>query len=165
MSSQPDNPQLPPVEIPPGSIPTILIDTREQDRLPIDYPCEMATLPTGDYSYRGGEDTFTIERKSIPDLVGCLGADRERFQAQLQRLKGYSFARLLIVGNYGDLASGNYRSRLCPKAAVNSMRALEARFVPVVWCDTQSQAARQVEQWAFWHYRELIKALRRANHA
>jgi len=53
--------------------PRILIDTREQDPLPITrYPSARGTLSTCDYSFAGGEHLFTVERKSIPDLVRSL---------------------------------------------------------------------------------------------
>jgi len=43
--------------------PTILIDTREQTPLTFaHFPTERATLPTGDYSARGLETCFCVER-------------------------------------------------------------------------------------------------------
>src|SRR5690606_8361398 len=52
--------------------PTIVVDTREQQPLPFSrLKSERGTLATGDYSFRGGEEVFAIERKSVADLVGC----------------------------------------------------------------------------------------------
>jgi DNA excision repair protein ERCC-4 len=160
MATNPEYPTLPAVDLAAGSYPIIIIDTREQDRLPLSFQSVVDTLPTGDYSYRGGEHTFAIERKSLADLVGCLGVDRERFQRQLDRLRAYEFKRLLIVGDKADLEAGNYRSRLNPTAALNSLCAIEARYCPIVWASTPQDAATLVQEWAFWHYRELIKAVR-----
>ena len=153
---------LPAVSIAEDSRPTIIIDTREQDLLPISFDHVTDTLPTGDYSYRGGEHTFAIERKSLADLMGCIGHDRSRFEAQLKRMRAYDFARLLIVGSIADFRSGHYRSKILPATAEASLRAFEARYIPIRWEATQEAAARRVELWAYWHYRELVKAARRA---
>ncbi len=77
---------------------TIVIDTREQkpwyftkiaadkerDWLPL---IENRGLKTGDYSIKGFEDHFTIERKSLADLYGSVGQGRERFEAEHQRMR------------------------------------------------------------------------------
>ncbi len=68
---------------------TILIDTREQ--APFAFPgmsTEAATLRAGDYSAHGLENEVAVERKSLPDLVACIGRERERFKAELVRLAG-----------------------------------------------------------------------------
>lgn len=54
-------------------LPQIIIDTREQTPLPFtNLPTETSTLYTGDYSVKGLEETFAIERKTIADLVESL---------------------------------------------------------------------------------------------
>ena len=74
----------------------IVIDTREQ--LPYkftDMPkgWKVATvrkkLDTGDYSLKGYEDKFCIERKSLSDLFGTIGNKirRARFSHQLIRMR------------------------------------------------------------------------------
>ncbi len=66
-----------------------VIDTREQ--LPLDLTPLRAvegTLTTGDYSVVGLEHVVAIERKSLPDLLGCIGRAR-----QLARLDGQRPAR------------------------------------------------------------------------
>jgi ERCC4-type nuclease len=82
---------------------TILIDTREQAPLKFaTFPTEPATLATGDYSVQGLEDSITIERKSISDLIGSLTSGRERFQREIQRMLAYRSRTLLIVGDGTD---------------------------------------------------------------
>jgi hypothetical protein len=40
----------------------------------------------------GLQDLFSIERKTVSDLVGCcMGENRERFERELHRLRGYWF--------------------------------------------------------------------------
>src|SRR6516164_9158936 len=84
-----------------GVRPTIIVDTREQDPLVFSrLPAKSGTLRTGDYSVFGLEKLFSVERKSVSDLVGCcMGDGRRRFEAELHRLRGYRFKRLLIIGS------------------------------------------------------------------
>lgn len=138
--------------------PRIIIDTREQDPLPITaYPVERGTLNSGDYSFAGGEHWFSVERKSIADLVQSLTTERERFTRELERLRGYRFARLLVVGTPGEIERGEYRSRANPKAVMHSLYSAEAKYVPVVFAPTPEAGAVLVERWAFWNARSIVE--------
>lgn len=67
-----------PSELKPEQV-VAVVDTREQ--LPLDLaPLQTVagTLSTGDYSVRGLEHAIAIERKSLGDLLGCVGQHRER---------------------------------------------------------------------------------------
>jgi ERCC4-type nuclease len=143
--------------------PVVVIDSREQVPLPFSrLQTRVGTLAAGDYSIAGLENRglFSIERKSIEDLVGCVGANRERFEAQLLRLRGYSFARLLIVGTEENVLQHRYHSAINPRAVLASLYAFEARYVPIVWAPTPQTAARLVERYATWFARELHKNAR-----
>jgi DNA excision repair protein ERCC-4 len=61
--------------------PVILVDTREQESLVFERLTSVrGTLQTGDDSVSGLKDLFSIERKTVSDLVGCsMGDNRERF--------------------------------------------------------------------------------------
>ena len=139
--------------------PIIAIDTRE--RLPLrfkHYPTEAATLATGDYSVKGFENSWTTERKSIPDLIGSLTHGRDRFMRELQRMKAYPFRRLLIEGKREDIESHNYRSRATPQSILGSLAAIEIRYnLPIVYAESRLKAAQLIEQWAFYYLREKIK--------
>jgi len=139
--------------------PRILIDTREQDPLPIaTYPTERGTLNSGDYSFAGGEHLFAVERKSIPDLVQSVTAERERFIRELERLRGYRFARLLVIGWPGQIEQGQYRGRTPPKVIMHTLHSFEAKYLPVVWARTPQEGAELVQRWAFWFARSLVEA-------
>jgi ERCC4-type nuclease len=145
-----------------SALPTVAVDTRERTPLPFSkLATKPATLREGDYQIAGLENLglFVIERKSIEDLVGCVGADRERFEAQLLRLRGYSFARLLIVGTEQAVLQHQYHSGINPRSVLASLYAFEARYVPVVWSPTPQTAARLVERYVTWTVRELQKNL------
>lgn len=47
------------------------------------------TLRTGDYSVSGLVDQVAVERKSEADYLACVGVERERFDAAVQRLLAY----------------------------------------------------------------------------
>ncbi len=140
------------------TLPTIIRDTRENRPLIFErLPSITGTLPTGDYSVKGSTHLISVERKSIADLVQSVGRDRDRFTRELERLRGYHFKRLLIVGTENEIRQGNYRSRIKPTSVLHTLSAFEVRFdLPVVWCATPTIAARMVESWCYWYSREVL---------
>jgi ERCC4-type nuclease len=138
-------------------LPVIIVDSREQAPLMFKHlPARPGPLTTGDYSIVGAEELFSIERKSIPDLVSSCTTERERFERELHRLRGFQFARLLIVGSEAEIQDHRYRSNAMPKAILHSLWAFEARYgVPVVFVPDVDRAAALVERWAFWFAREI----------
>ena len=145
-----------------GREPLIVVDTREQEPLAFQRLTSVrGTLTTGDYSVAGLEDLFSIERKSISDLVGCcMGDNRERFERELHRLQGYRFKRLLVVGSEAEILAGQYHSNIKPNAVLASVCAFEVRYdLPVVFVPTAQAGARLVERWAFYFAREVVQAV------
>jgi ERCC4-type nuclease len=150
---------LPPLPLVPKEwLPTIVVDSREQDPLAFSFPTIIDGLSTGDYSIAGLEDDFAVERKSIPDLVGSLTSGRERFMRELQRLQSYPFRRLLIIGSEKEIEKGGWKySRANPTAILHSLHAIEARGIPVVYASNAVLGASLVERWAFWRARQILK--------
>ena len=124
----------------------IVIDTREQR--PFDFlahggevEAERGTLSLGDYSLAGLEDRVAVERKSLADLVTCLGTERERFQRDLMRAAAMEAFAVVVEAAWQDLASGNYRSRLHPAAATASVLAFMARYrIPFLFAGNRANA-------------------------
>jgi ERCC4-type nuclease len=139
--------------------PVIAIDSREQEPLKFTrLKSVLGTLYSGDYSIRGLEDQFAVERKSLDDLANCcLSSNRERFEHELHRLRGYRFKRLLVIGTREDIAAGHYHSRIAPKAVLATLGAFEVRYLPVVFADTPEAGARMIEQWAWYYAREIVE--------
>src|SRR5208282_6722518 len=139
-------------------LPVIIVDSREQTPLVFkNLPARPGTLATGDYSVAGGEELFSVERKSIPDLISSCTVERERFERELHRLRGFRFARLLVVGSEAEIRAHSYRSNAKPKAILHSLWAFEARYgVPVVFAPDVDRAAVLVERWAYWFAREVL---------
>jgi len=142
--------------------PTIVIDTREQTPLPISrLPVVTAGLYSGDYSVAGLECQIAVERKSIADLVSCCaGSNRDRFENELERLRGYRMKRLLVIGDRCDIEAGNYRSAIKPAAVLGTLNAFECRYdTPVVFAATPEAGARLVELWAWYFAREYVNTI------
>lgn len=142
------------------ALPELLVDSREKKPLVFEHlPYRSCSLRTGDYSIRGLESRFTVERKSMPDLIGTLSQRRDSFMAEIERMLGFDFRRLIIVGERDELERVLSRRCISKSAVFGSLAAIDARGVPVVWCVSPEQAARQIECWAWYYYAGLSKAL------
>jgi ERCC4-type nuclease len=108
--------------------PAIVIDNREREPLRFTrFEAVRGALYSGDYSLRGLEDSFAVERKSLDDLANCcLSRNRSRFEHELIRLRGYQFKRLVIVGTREEIIAGRYHSRIAPKAVLATLGAFES---------------------------------------
>jgi ERCC4-type nuclease len=140
--------------------PIIAIDSREKE--PLKFTRLQAVeraLFTGDYSIMGLEEEFAVERKSLDDLVNCcLSSNRDRFEHELHRLRGYFFKRLLIIGSREDIAAGLYHLRIAPKAVLATLAAFEVRYsIPVIFCSSPEEAAEMIERWVWYFSREVVK--------
>jgi len=125
----------------------IIVDSREQlaftfsGRRYAETAIEVGTLDTGDYSLAGLTDKVAVERKSLADLVACLGHGRERFEKELQRAAALESFAVVVEEAWADLAMGNYRSQLNPHSACQSVLALMARHrIPFLFAGSRSLA-------------------------
>ena len=150
----------------------ILVDTREQRPFSFAGPAYSSveivkgTLPTGDYSVLGFENECAVERKSADDLIMCLTRNRDRFTKELIRTRGLCSFAVVVECSMLDIAQGNYRSRMNPKAAVNSILGMMAKYgTAFIFAGTRSLA-----EWSTYNflrlylenvqkkYKELLKA-------
>jgi len=140
--------------------PVIVADPREQEPLVFTRLQSIrGTLYSGDYSIKGLESVFAIERKSVEDLANCcLTSNRARFERELHRVRSYQFKRLLVIGTREDIAAGRYYSRIAPKAVLATLGAFEVRYsIPVVFAETPEAGAREIEHWAWYFSREVVQ--------
>lgn len=138
---------------------TILVDNREQcpyhfGSVPPGYGFTMAKmvtsfLPTGDYSVAGHEDRFAVERKSLEDLYSTLGQNRNRFEAEVQRLNEMDFAAIIVEADLRNLwrpseSRPDWRSRLSPASVEGTIVAWSIRYPRVHWWPVGSRRAGEL---------------------
>lgn len=136
----------------------LICDTREQKSYTFQTSCDVGTLQVGDYSICGLENHISIERKTIDDLIGCLTTDRERFERELHRGRALDYFALIIEASLSDLANGNYRSKMLPKSAVQSLLAFSIRYrLPVWFCENRAYGQRVTESLLLKFAKEIQK--------
>jgi DNA excision repair protein ERCC-4 len=133
-----------PAELPIDKL-VALVDTREQAPLELaPLASEAATLATGDYSLRGLEHVIAVERKSLPDLLGCVGRERERFDREVQRLLAYPVRALVVESSWQQIESGGWRGEILPQAVLGSLLGWIALGLPVIMAENHQMAGRYV---------------------
>ena len=138
-----------PAELKPEQI-TAVIDTREQTPLDLSpLQTTIGTLTTGDYSVAGLEHVVSIERKSLPDFLGCVGTERERFDREVMRLLAFDVKALVIEATWQDLERGEWRSRITPQAAIGSLLGWIATGLPILMAGDHARAGRYVSRLLF----------------
>jgi DNA excision repair protein ERCC-4 len=138
-----------------------IVDTREQRPLDLSpLRQELGTLVTGDYSVKGLEGEVAIERKSLPDLIACVGRERERFDRECKRLLAYQTRAIVVEGTWKDLEFGAWRGKVTPATVQGSVLGWVAMGIPVLMAHDPLTAARQVSRLLYIaarrRWRELI---------
>lgn len=131
--------------------PVIIVDSREQRAWQFEnLPSMVSSLSTGDYSIAGLEHLIAVERKSLDDLLSCIGTHRDRFKRELQRLRAYRFRCLIVETDYSTLEAGEWRSRLKPSHVLGSLSAWMAQFELPIWlAGTHEAGAEYCERYLF----------------
>jgi len=144
---------------------TVVIDTREQK------PANVAplksvrgTLVTGDYSIRGLEDHIAIERKSLQDLVACVGRERERFDRMVHRLQAYETKALVVEASWEDLKRGDWRGRINSAQVCGSVLGWMAGGVPVIMAGNAELAGDAIARILFIAARRKYGIIRQMFH-
>jgi len=129
---------------------TAAIDTREQK------PSDLAPLrttslklDTGDYSVVGLTHKIAIERKSLSDLVGCVGRERERFERELQRLMAYETKAVVVEADWAHIELKQYRGVLEPNHILGSLMGWVAQGVPIVMAGDSARAGKFIARLLF----------------
>ncbi len=138
----------------------IVRDIREQAPfLFLGYPVEVVEdgLSAGDYSISGFTDRVAVERKALGDLISCLTSGRERFIHELERLRGYESAVVVVEADFQDLAAGRYRSKLNPTSAVQSIVSImQAYRMPFFFAGSRPDAERFTFDFLRHYYRHAV---------
>lgn len=90
---------------------------------------EWSHLKTGDYSIRGYEHLFAVERKSLSDLYSTLGQHRDRFEEEHWRLSRLKFKAVVIESSWARaLHDPPPHSRLTPSSVLGTGLAWTSRY-------------------------------------
>ncbi len=129
---------------------TAIVDSREQKPLDLSpLRSEVGTLVTGDYSVKGLEHVIAVERKSLHDLLACVGRDRARFEREIRRLPAYPTRVLVVESTWAKIEAGGWRSRITPAAAMGSLLGWVAVGLPVIMAGDHERAGRYVSRLLF----------------
>lgn len=114
----------------------ILIDDREKQ--PWKFPgvdTEFTRLETGDYTVKGFEDRFAVERKSLDDLASSVGTERNRFEAEIQRAQDFDEFAVIVEASRADVEAGSYYSKIHPNAVLGTTEKWPWKFdrLEFVW--------------------------------
>jgi DNA excision repair protein ERCC-4 len=125
----------------------LLIDTREQN--PFKFAgsglhIKFETLAAGDYSIEGFVSQIAIERKSLGDFLGSIGAGRERFKRELEKLGSYERAAVVVEADFSHISGGQHPiSRISPEAATATIAAIWIDYgIPVLCCASRQEAEK-----------------------
>ena len=139
-------------KIPDGFV--LLQDTREQRPL-FDENVEIpgltvvnTVLTHGDYSIKGFEDRFCVERKGVSDFYSYVGKQRSLTTAKMEAFRGIGFrggfAGLAIEAIEADLLSGYIMSRLSPEMVRQALVSFEVRYGVHVY---YSRSRQDITRW------------------
>lgn len=131
---------------------TVVVDTREQARYDFSaIPARVAdgggvvivptvryTLKSGDYSIATWEDRVAVERKSLEDLYGSLGRNRNRFKREIVRLNELEFAAVVVEADWAALKDPDkhravWHSTLNSASVIGTIMAWDQRYRNVSW--------------------------------
>lgn len=136
-----------------------IIDSREQNPLDLT-PLQtvQGSLQTGDYGLQGC-DEIRIERKSLSDLLACVGVERTRFDREVERLLAFRIPILLVESSWAEIELGQWRSKVRPEAVMGSLMSWQARGIAVHMAGDHVRAgkhcARLLYYVARYRWREL----------
>lgn len=126
---------------------TAIIDTREQ--LPAnleDMKTERGTLDTGDYSIKGLEAYVRIERKSLPDLIACIGRERERFEREMVRLRGFRHKSVVVECYWSDIYDAKWQGLITPNHVIGSLGRWQLNGIPFILCGPRPLSCKMIQK-------------------
>jgi len=128
----------------------VIVDTREQRPWVFadDVTVHRQALPVGDYGLPGFSDwtapRFIVERKSIDDLVQSLTWGRDRFWREIEKMRQFDRAFLLIEATRDMVETKQYKSNASPTAVLASIDAMSVRVgIHVEWAGRPAEASER----------------------
>lgn len=145
----------------------IVIDTRESlnphpwvGYFSADVKIERRALETGDFALAALPDAGVIERKTVDDLLTCIGRERERFERELVRSR--YVGRLVVVceGTMADLFAEARRrgSGISDNAIIGTLAAFQRRYAPFFFAGSVQVSAEFTERFLRGQIAEVQRA-------
>lgn len=141
--------------------PHIVIDQREQMPLAFcdSFTTERVLLAVGDYSLAGATDSVVIERKRNGELQSCCGTDRDRFIAQIERMREYPVRWLVVEASFDDVVLGLSRSNINPLSVLGTIVKFGSDWnIPTMFCGDHRNAALFVERILMREFKRMQEA-------
>jgi len=143
-----------------------IIDSREQ--LPLNLSplrTALGTLATGDYALLASPDVCRVERKSLPDLVACVGSERERFDREVARLLAYPVRILVVEATWQQIESHEatmpqWRGKVSRESVIGSLLNWQAQGLSIHMAGDHHHAGRYVARLLFTIARRRYRELR-----
>jgi DNA excision repair protein ERCC-4 len=119
------------------------------------------TLQTGDVALAALPEGAVIERKTVSDLLCCIGRERERFERELKR--GRYVGRLLVIveGTFAEIMDA--ARAIHPNAIVGTLAAWQRRYASFCFAGNVETAARIGEAFLCGQVREVNRAVKALN--
>ena len=151
-----------PAKLEPSEV-IVVVDSREQTPLDLaPLRTRVTGLDTGDYSIVGLEHVVRVERKTLEDLVGCVGRERERFQREVDRLLAYPVRLLVVEATWASIEAGGWRGLVTPNQVIGSLIGWQASGLSVQMVGSHEQAGQFVSRLLYTVARRRYAELRRA---
>ena len=136
---------LKPTIIPEGFV--LVQDTAEQRplfaRIPSGLTIMALSLKNGDYSIKGFESKFAIERKAL-DLFPYCTTEQEKTRAKMERFKAYEFVGLAIERKESEVYQFQQMSRAHPESIRGALISFQVRYGVHVYFGTRETCARWI---------------------
>jgi len=136
--------KLKPTVFPDGFV--LVQDTREQHGLFYRPPKGLVicsgTLHDGDYSIRGFENVFAVERKGITDLLPYCSTDHDKTKAKMERFRKMEFVGLVIEHKESEILKHQLFSRVHPEVVRAALTSFEVRYGVHIYYGDRADCAR-----------------------
>ena len=124
----------------------IVIDTREQEPWHFATETVRKKLAVGDYSLLGKENTVTIERKTLDDLVNTVIHQGKRFREELSKMASYEHRCVVVEASLSDIVKHRYTSFAEPSSVIGSVLSIIVDYrIPVYFLFNRPMARAFVQ--------------------
>ena len=125
----------------------VLIDTREQQPLFVDIKklnTDVIKVETGDYTIKGFEDRFCIERKKTSDFYSFIGSERKKTLNKLEHMANMEWSALVVEVDIRELLRPQMFTKVSPETARQFLVSCEVRYGIHVFVHKDKET---VERW------------------